>query len=65
MIDHHANIYDKDKSNVLCQGVIFDDGKVCVRWINSKYGSTVIWDCIGDFMMVSVNCSSREVQYLN
>jgi hypothetical protein len=49
--------------SLLCQGVIFDNGKVSVCWLNEP-SSVVLWECMDDFKKVS-GIINRYVKYLN
>lgn len=45
--DGYANPTDQ----IQCQGVVFDDGTVAVRWLTAT-GSTSIWDSFEDFRKI-------------
>lgn len=52
----------KEPDMLLCQGVIFDNQKVSVCWLNEP-SSIVIWNCMDDFKKVS-GIINRYIKYL-
>jgi len=58
---------DKDghMSILLAEGVIFDNGKVCVCWkIKDKPSSVVVWDTLDDFKKISLTNKKRELLFI-
>lgn len=43
-----------ENDKLICEGVIFTDGRVVVRWIG-KQSSIVVWQSLEDFEKISVN----------
>jgi len=47
------------------EGVIFDNGKVCVCWkIKDKPSSVVVWDTLDDFKKISLTNKKRELLFI-
>lgn len=57
----HALICNDTK---LCQGVIFDNGRVSVCWVNGPC-SIVLWNSMEEFESITVSQLDRELRYLN
>lgn len=49
---------------ILCEGVIFEGGKVIVHWLGDVQ-SYVYWDSIKDFEKISGSILDRKIVYLN
>lgn len=50
--------------NIITEGVIFQDGKVCMKWVGD-FPSIVIHDNIDNVMKIHTSIQETKIIYLN
>ena len=51
---HESEAYSVPGDEPTCEGVVFTDGTVAVRW-RTAFRSTVVWNSLDDFIAVHVS----------